>query len=190
MKTLLIIASCLTVYVSSHANIVWPYTWFDKGGKIGMSPSGQCAAGYEGAGVGACSWFTNYTFISGEPTLPEEMRSWTDIVIGGYHVDYTKTNPWRAPGSAPIYSPCGVAGGNPEGCPVGEGEIGDNCPGGGFAYGPDAVNVDFQVGYKQYIPKEFHPIEPPGCSDHRVEGRGCGRGGLGYRCQPWRRILI
>merc|ERR1719232_1928334 len=73
-----------------------------------------------------------------------DMRSWTDIVIGGFHVDYTKTNPWRASGSAPIYSPCGVAGGNPEGCPVGEGEIGDNCPGGGFAYGPDAVNVDFQ----------------------------------------------
>ena len=120
-----------------------------------MSPSGQCAAGYEGAGVGACSWFTNYTFISGEPTLPEEMRSWTDIVIGGFHVDYTKTNPWRAPGSAPIYSPCGVAGGNPQGCPVGEGEIGDNCPGGGFAYGPDAVNVDFQVGYKQQILKNF-----------------------------------
>jgi len=143
MKTLFILASCLAVYVSGHANIVWPYTWFDKGGNTGMRPAAQCNAGYE-YGTGACSWFTNYTFISGEPTLPEEMRSWTDIVIGGYHVDYTKKNPWRAPGSAPIYSPCGVAGGNPDGCPEGEGDIGDNCPGGGFAYGPDAVNVDFE----------------------------------------------
>ena len=38
-----------------------------------------------------------------------------------------------------MFSPCGVAGGNPDGCPVG-GPPGE-CPGGGFGYGPAAENV-------------------------------------------------
>ena len=42
-----------------------------------------------------------------------------------------------------MFSPCGVAGGNPEGCPVG-GDPGQ-CPGGGFGYGPAAENVTFKV---------------------------------------------
>ena len=53
-----------------------------------------------------------------------------------------QTNPWRKPGSAPVFSGCGVAGGNPDGCPPG-GPPGD-CPGGGFAYGPAAENVTFK----------------------------------------------
>ena len=40
-----------------------------------------------------------------------------------------------------MFSPCGVAGGNPDGCPVG-GPPGE-CPGGGFGYGPAAENVTF-----------------------------------------------
>ena len=40
-----------------------------------------------------------------------------------------------------MFSPCGVAGGNPEGCPIG-GPPGE-CPGGGFGYGPAAENVTF-----------------------------------------------
>ena len=40
-----------------------------------------------------------------------------------------------------MFSPCGVAGGNPHGCPVG-GPPGE-CPGGGFGYGPAAENVSF-----------------------------------------------
>ena len=38
-----------------------------------------------------------------------------------------------------------MAGGNPGGCPAGAGETGDICPGGGFAYGPSAEDVKFQV---------------------------------------------
>ena len=41
-----------------------------------------------------------------------------------------------------MYSPCGVAGGNPDGCPAG-GPPGQ-CPGGGFGYGPPAENVTFE----------------------------------------------
>jgi len=55
-----------------------------------------------------------------EPTLPEEFRSWPDERFfrhGGSHkhgqqgADSMKYNPWRAPGYAPVESPCGLAGG-------------------------------------------------------------------------------
>merc|ERR1711971_757180 len=62
--------------------------------------------------------------------------------------DYISTFPWMAPGSAPVYTPCGAAGGNPIGCPEGAaGGPGQDCGypyGGGFAYGPNAENFDFQ----------------------------------------------
>ena len=44
------------------------------------------------------------------PTLNEpSLRTFQDV--DGY--DWTKANPWRAPGFAPIASPCGLAGGGP-----------------------------------------------------------------------------
>ena len=46
-------------------------------------------------------WFTNFTFAHGGP------ERWGN-------------EPWKAPGTAPLYSPCGIEGGNPLGCPVGE----------------------------------------------------------------------
>ena len=46
------------------------------------------------------------------------MRTY-DGYIPEYDVDVYEHNPWRSPGSAPIFSPCGVAGGNPNGCPEG-----------------------------------------------------------------------
>jgi len=61
--------------------------------------------------------------------------------------DTTKRNPWRAPGTALIQSPCGVFGGNFNGCP-GAGEnpeffpFGD-CPGGGSSYGAKAETINF-----------------------------------------------
>jgi hypothetical protein len=61
--------------------------------------------------------------------------------------DTTVFNPWRAPGSAPIESPCGVFGGNYHGCPgVGENPVyypfGD-CPGGGSSYGPKGETINY-----------------------------------------------
>ena len=47
-------------------------------------------------------------------------------------------NPWNAPGSAPVYSGCGIAGGNPFGIEGCEGDPTDFCTWGGYAYGPDA----------------------------------------------------
>ena len=77
--------------VSCHSNIVWPNTWFDKGGVLGMTPGAQCGGGGD-TNIGACMWFSNYTFISGEPTLPDYMRTFQDINIGGYPYDYTKVS--------------------------------------------------------------------------------------------------
>jgi len=61
--------------------------------------------------------------------------------------DTTKTHPWRAPGTAPITSPCGVFGGNFDGCP----SAGTNpefypfgdCSGGGSSYGAKAETINF-----------------------------------------------
>lgn len=112
-------------------------------GAIGKFPGQQCAAGWEQTSSGSCMWFSNYTFIPGPPTLPPDMRTFQDMYIEGWgNIDFTATNPWRAPGTAAVFSPCGVAGGNPAGCPVGgpEGE----CPGGGFGYGPPAEEVEWE----------------------------------------------
>ena len=57
-----------------------------------MSPGTQCYSGYE-YGAGACSWFSNYTFISGEPTLPDYMRTFQDANFGGFPYDWTKVKP-------------------------------------------------------------------------------------------------
>ena len=107
-----------------------------------MTPGGQCYDGLQ-TGPGACMWFNNYTFITGQPTLPDHMRTYQDVYYGAYPFDWTKSNPWRHPGSAPIFSPCGVAGGNPWGCPIGSDNDGV-CPGGGFAHGSHAEYVQFQ----------------------------------------------
>ena len=93
MSHLLIVATVLLspLSVSGHSNIVWPNTWFDKGGVLGMTPGAQCAGGGD-TGIGPCMWFSNYTFISGEPTLPDYMRTFQDLDIGGYPYDYTKVS--------------------------------------------------------------------------------------------------
>ena len=55
-----------------------------------MSPGGQCA-------TEACMWFNNFTFISGEPTLPDDMRTFQDMNINGFMYDWTKVcrNPYK-----------------------------------------------------------------------------------------------
>ena len=84
---------------------------------------------YLGGNGGACMWFSNYTFIPGKPTRPKFMRTYNDYESH----DWTARNPWRAPGSAPIFSPCGAAGGNSKGCKMVEK---GRCPGGGYLNGP------------------------------------------------------
>lgn len=77
--------------------------------------------------------YTNGTYIPGSVTLADDSPMLTYPLIAAF----THKNPWRAPGTAPMYSPCGVDGGNPLGCPVGyPGK--DHCAGGGYGHGPDS----------------------------------------------------
>jgi len=123
----------------AHGAMQWPPTWFDANGTCGLG------AGCFNEGV---MWFTNNTQIPGEPTIPDgsELITYPKIKgsypgSGGLNV---KKNPWRAPGSAAVFSPCGIAGGNPHGCPAGAKQpVGAECPGGGTAYGADAVTLPF-----------------------------------------------
>jgi len=137
---MLLLASCLALVVGvhTHGNMVWPPIWLDTEGWVGRSPGAQCWAS-GGTQTGNCMWFTNFTFTDGEVTLPEEMRTYQDPFPG---TSYYDSNPWMAPGSAPVYSPCGVAGGNPLGCPVGD-PTQRQCPGGGFSFGEAAENLEF-----------------------------------------------
>ena len=54
----------------------------------GMSPATRCAPGE--LMVPKCMWFTNYTFITEEPTLPDTLRTYQDIVVDGNKYDWTK----------------------------------------------------------------------------------------------------
>ena len=66
-----------------------------------------------------------------------------------YKFDIFSQNPGRSPGSAKIDSPCGVYGGNPNGCHGGIGYLAGGaspfnlCKGGGLEYGPDAIDQQF-----------------------------------------------
>ena len=130
--------------VSGHGAMVKPSNWFDAGGHVGMKPGGQCEAevdfgdnepceymDYETGKLvktkyyirkgSSCMWHNNQTYTPHPPTLDPSLRTYQDYVIPGTNqtIDYTARNPWRSPGSAKIFSPCGVGGGNPKGCPVG-----------------------------------------------------------------------
>ena len=73
---------------------------------------------------GDCVWMTWDTVIPGEKTLDPSMRSFPQLErLGDTSFD---KHPWMSPGSAPVYSPCGVYYGNPYGCskaPLGEASL-------------------------------------------------------------------
>ena len=79
-------------------------------------------------------FFTNRTWLVGPPTLDPSLYTYTSP----YATDIFATNPWRAPGTAAVYSPCGVLGGNPRGCDGVPPTAGAQCDGGGYALGVDA----------------------------------------------------
>ena len=138
------------VSVSAHGNMVWPPTWQDAGGRIGASPGLSCAAGYyyniygdQGKTGAICLWYTNYTMKVGETTIDESMRTFANIEP--MYEGYVKNNPWMAPGSAKVFSGCGIAGGKPLGCPEGSPSLpGMDCDpyGGGYSYEPRAEDFD------------------------------------------------
>ena len=89
-------------------------------------------------------WFSNRIEILGNITLPPEMSQPEVTCTGqaGNNENY-KTFPWFAPGTAPVFGPCGSLGGMPLGCNNdGEGEFGDCCSSNcdTFALGDNAEN--------------------------------------------------
>ena len=63
---------------------------------------------------GECMWFSQPTFVPGEPTVNDEALRTFNVEVSEGPTDYTRRNPWRAPGSAPVLgSGCGMAGGGP-----------------------------------------------------------------------------
>ena len=61
--------------------------------------------------------YTNYTYIPGEPTLPDEMYDTECSACRGIEETKERKYPWTAPGTAPTYgNGCGANGGNPNGC--------------------------------------------------------------------------
>jgi len=79
--------------------------------------------------------------------------------------DFTAEHPWRAPGTAPVWSPCGLAGGQFEP---------DDGQGTG-AWAPTGVAIGFDG-------RKLPPA--PGTENVVVCGQ-CSRGSMGASCEPW-----
>ena len=90
-------------------------------------------------------WYTNGTWITIDPTIEDHMRTFTNT--GPEFQSRITSHPWMAPGAAPVFSACGIAGGNPYGCALGDPMgPGQDCGGvfkGGFSYGPRAEDFNF-----------------------------------------------
>jgi len=154
---------------AAHGSMNKPPSWLDTDGVWTWS-AGRCAAGCTGATFPSaegciCEWYSNYTFIPGEPTIPplSPLMTYKDACMDGLGTaaccnapcntpsmqgkgqpcegcDWSRTHPWRAPGTAPVFSPCGFDGGNPKGCPVGNPSQ-KGCGGGGYGHGPDGRSL-------------------------------------------------
>ena len=142
---------------AGHGSMNTPPAWQDRDGKYqhvgGRSPAG--CTGVEAPGevehAQGCAYesYSNHTFIDGPPTIPRNssLLTYKDACGQGNDdcckfptisaCDWTQKNPWRHPGTAPIFSPCGIDGGNPQGCPAGNPK-GDGCARGGYGRGPDS----------------------------------------------------
>lgn len=88
--------------------------WYQVGCYIGC-PSCSCKNKEMYPTPEADAKCTNYI----EPTLPVHARSW-NIENKSPMGDFTKYNPWRSPGRAPVANPCGVASGFISGWPGAE----------------------------------------------------------------------
>lgn len=134
---------------TAHFGMNKPSPWQDHNGTHGMGRTWRMAGckllpapGEKEFAQGcATEWYTNNTIIPGESTLPQEMRTYQDysipIPFPPFKITFpSHKNPWHAPGSAPVASPCGIDGGNADGCPAGN-RRGGGCAPGGYGHGPD-----------------------------------------------------
>ena len=136
--------------VSCHGNMFSPPAWWDRGStntKIGCGvlnlPDNEYSDVHNGRDPDCMSlWYSNNVKIPGKASIPDDMDQ-SEITCthqAGAHDD-KKEFPWNAPGSAPVFGPCGTLGGWPHGCNGdNKGDFGDCCSGNcdGFALGKNA----------------------------------------------------
>jgi len=96
--------------------------------------------GFQGHPGSSCFWYKNNTFVEKPTLFDPELRTYAHAP----NQDLVLRHPWRAPGSAPIDSPCGVAGGNINGCEGGKCAFHK----GGFGYGRRLEEIE--------LPYEYH----------------------------------
>merc|ERR1711890_38354 len=82
----LVVATLGPLSVVGHGNLMWPPSWFDPNGTIGLSPGGFMQGGlpedvYSWPNS-PIMWFTNHTFIPGEATLDPSL-----ITVPDFHGD-------------------------------------------------------------------------------------------------------
>ena len=158
--------------VKGHGNIVKPANWgdpnryewyYDENGDPtgivcgmleGQYPSNSDYEVWTGRDIGCLDfYFSNKVTIPGNATIPHE-HSQPDVDCvhkDWYFIEPFHNYPWMAPGSAPVFSPCGALGGLPNGCNNdGVGDFGDicndcncDCNCGSFAKGDLAQNYEW-----------------------------------------------
>jgi len=62
-------------------------------------------------GFCSCCWYTNGVKIPGKPSICDKELITSGVTDPCEKSDWTSSHPWRAPGTAPISSPCGENGG-------------------------------------------------------------------------------
>jgi len=146
------------LYAEAHGAMVIPNNWFDhpkwlqeygynKFDYIGIKAGLHCKAGCdfrgdevcpgrpkENCGIPkpgcSCLWFQNETYARNPPSLLDpRLRTYP---YRKHRQPRGLWHPWFSPGSAHVDSPCGVGGGNMNGC------VGDCTPYGGYPKGPKA----------------------------------------------------
>jgi len=131
--------------------------WFNQGCTIGCKECGGVKTGFGPA----CKNSTQ------KPTLPQDFQTYGYCGLGSI-------NPWCAPGSAPVMSPCGVAGGDKvQGAP---GNGGDAPP--GYSLGHDGAALPPLKGIKPRVWKIGEAVD---ASWTIVANHG---GGYQYRLCP------
>jgi len=131
--------------VNGHGNMVWPLAWWDKHedgwfwdegkenhigcGVLGLPDDTEFTQKNNKQPDCLKYWFSHGVEIPGHATIPDEAAQNEITCVGqaGHH-DTHKKFPWNAPGTAPVYGPCGANGGKPFGCnDDGKGHFGDCC---------------------------------------------------------------
>jgi len=121
----------------AHGSLRWPPSWFDPHGAVGMRTGfaqDSCSAGcghelhqleHNFHVDCSCMWYTQGTKIPGNATIPlndpartffHQPTAITDrpIKLQPLNWHWVSKNPWSAPGTSPVDSPCGLMGGKVE----------------------------------------------------------------------------